>query len=113
MNEGTTGVVAVDVAVIWSVAAAEVVAALGLLWRMTRGVRRIVTRVDEFVDDRNGVPGWPGVPGRPGVMARLDGIEERLGSVEHELRPNSGGSRRDAVDHVDVRTQQLTADVDQ
>ncbi|MER8083860.1 hypothetical protein ABTZ57_01525 [Streptomyces sp. NPDC094048] len=112
MSESTTGVVAVDVAVIWSLAAAAVAAALGLLWRMTRGVRRIVSRVDEFVDDWNGTADRPGVPGRPGVMARLDGIEERLGSVEHELHPNSGGSLRDAVDRVDVRTQQLTADVD-
>lgn len=102
MSESTTGVVAVDVLVIWSVAAAAVAAALGLLWRMTRGVRRIVLRVDEFVDDWNGVPPRPGVSGRPGVMARLDGIEERLGRVEHELHPNSGSSLRDAVDRVDV-----------
>ncbi|MGW1127447.1 hypothetical protein [Streptomyces sp. NPDC002526] len=101
MSDGT-GVVAIDVVVIWCVAAAAVAAALGLLWRMTRGVRRIVLRVDEFVDDWNGVPGRPGVPERPGVMARLDGIEERLGSVEHELHPNSGSSLRDAVDRVDA-----------
>ncbi|MGW2591944.1 hypothetical protein ACWCXC_16995 [Streptomyces sp. NPDC001515] len=97
----TTGVVAVDALVIWSVAAAAVAAALGLLWRMTRGVRRIVLRVDEFVDDWHGVPGRAGVPARPGVMARLDGIEERLGRVEHELHPNSGASLRDAVDRVE------------
>lgn len=112
MSESTTGVVAVDALVIWSVAAAAVAAALGLLWRMTRGVRRIVLRVDEFVDDWHGVPGRPGVPERPGVMARLDGIEhdlgrlagidERLGRVEHELHPNSGSSLRDAVDRVEA-----------
>lgn len=115
MNEAATGVVAVDMVVIWSIAAAAVAAALGLLWRMTRGVRRIVIRVDEFVDDWNGTAGRPGVPGRPGVMTRLDGIEGELGSVtarlasvEHELHPNSGTSLRDAVDRVDVRTQQMT-----
>lgn len=102
MSDSTTGVVAVDALVIWSVAAAAVAAALGLLWRMTRGVRRIVLRVDEFVDDWHGVPGRPGVPERPGVMARLDGIEERLGRVEHELHPNSGSSLRDAVDRVEA-----------
>lgn len=106
--DGTTGVVAVDTIVIWSVAAAAVAAGLGLLWRLTRGVRRIVGRVDEFVDDWNGTVPRPGVAGRPGVMARLDGIERRLRSVEHELHPNSGGSLRDAVDRVDARTQQLT-----
>ncbi|MEE1792713.1 hypothetical protein PUR28_18395 [Streptomyces sp. BE308] len=110
MSEGTTGVVAVDTAVVWSVAAAAIVAGLGLLWQMTRGVRRILGRVDEFVDDWQGVPPRPGVSGRPGVMARLDGIEERLGRVEHELHPNSGGSLRDAVDRVDVRTRQIAAD---
>ncbi|MFI6861795.1 hypothetical protein ACIBKZ_18165 [Streptomyces sp. NPDC050421] len=102
MSESTTGVVAVDVVVIWSVAAAAVAAGLGLLWRMTRGVRRIVTRVDQFVDDWNGTMPRPGVSGRPGVMSRLDGIEERLGRVEHELHPNSGSSLRDAVDRVEA-----------
>lgn len=110
MSEGATGVVAVDMVVIWSVAAVAAATGLGLLWRMTRGVRRIVGRVDEFVDDWNGTVSRPGVPGRPGVMARLDGIEERLGSVEHELHPNSGTSLRDAVDRVDVRTRQIAAD---
>ncbi|MFD5266764.1 hypothetical protein [Streptomyces sp. NPDC058335] len=98
--------------VIWSLAAVSIAALLGLLWRMSRGVRRIVVRVDEFVDDWNGVPPRPGVSGRPGVMARLDGIEERLGRVEHELQPNSGASLRDAVDRVDARTQQLAPDTD-
>jgi hypothetical protein len=98
--------------VIWSLAAVSVAALLDLLWRMSRGVRRIVVRVGEFVDDWNGVPPRPGVSGRPGVMARLDGIEERLGRVEHELQPNSGASLRDAVDRVDARTQQLAPDTD-
>ncbi|MFS0697817.1 hypothetical protein [Streptomyces nitrosporeus] len=97
-----------DLVVVWCLAAAAIVAALGLLWRLTRGVRQIVGRVDEFVDDWNGTPGRPGTPARPGVMARLAGIETRLGAVEHELHPNSGSSLRDAVDRVDARTQQLT-----
>lgn len=98
----STGIAPVDTIVIWSVAAVAVAAALGLLWRLTRGVRRIVGRVDEFVDDWNGTTARPGVAGRPGVMARLDRIEQRLESVEHELHPNSGGSLRDAVDRVDI-----------
>lgn len=97
-----TGIPAVDVIVVWSLAAVAVAAGFGLLWRMTRGVRRIVTRVDEFVDDWHGSPPRPGVAGRAGVMERLDGIEDRLASVEHELHPNSGASLRDAVDRVDV-----------
>ncbi|MFD7066064.1 hypothetical protein ACFV97_02385 [Streptomyces sp. NPDC059913] len=105
MSEGTTGIAAVDAAVIWSVAAAAIAAGLGLLWRITRGVRRIVSRVDEFIDDWQGTPARSGVPARPGVMARLD-------RIEHELHPNSGGSLRDAVDRVDARTQQIAASTD-
>ncbi|WP_329196334.1 hypothetical protein [Streptomyces sp. NBC_01435] len=102
MNEGTTGIAAVDAAVIWSVAAAAIAAGLGLLWRITRGVRRIMARVDEFIDDWQGTPARSGVPPRLGVMARLD-------RIEHELHPNSKGSLRDAVDRVDARTQQIAA----
>ncbi|MEW2635926.1 hypothetical protein AB0903_30890, partial [Streptomyces sp. NPDC048389] len=98
----STGVPAVDSLVVWSLAAVAICAGLGLLWRLVRGVRRIATRVDDFVDDWQGVPPRPGVPERKGVMERLDGIEERLTSVEHELHPNSGQSLRDAVDRVDV-----------
>ncbi|MFB7576972.1 hypothetical protein [Streptomyces sp. NPDC056165] len=103
----TTGVPAVDVVVVRCVAGSALAGILVLLWRMVRSVHRVVTRVDEFVDDWQGVPGRPGVPERPGVMARLDAIEDRLGRVEHELHPNSGASLRDAVDRVDRRTRQL------
>ncbi|MEI7034470.1 hypothetical protein [Streptomyces pratensis] len=77
---------------------------------MPRGVRRLVGRVDERVHDRHGTTSRRGVPGRPGVMTRLAGIEERLGSVEPEPHPDSGGSLRDAVHRVDVRTRQIAAD---
>jgi hypothetical protein len=32
---------------------------------------------------------------------------ERLDRIEHELKPNSGGSMRDAIDRVDQRTAHL------
>ncbi|WP_200302215.1 hypothetical protein [Streptomyces adelaidensis] len=111
MSQGT-GVPAVDVIVIWSVAAVAVAGLAALAWRTFRGVRRIVDRMDDLVDDWHGVPERPGVPGRLGVMARLRQIEVRLTSVEHELQPNSGRSLRDAVDRVDARTRTLTADTD-
>ncbi|MEW2631775.1 hypothetical protein AB0903_08980 [Streptomyces sp. NPDC048389] len=98
----STGVPAVDSLVVWSLAAVAICAGLGLLWRLVRGVRRIATRVDDFVDDWQGTPPRPGVPGRAGVMERLDGIEARVTRIEHEVRPNSGLSMRDAVDRVDV-----------
>lgn len=112
VSDGSTGVVAVDALVIWSVAVAGVAAALALLWRMTRGVRRLGLRVEEFVDDWHGVPSRPGVSGRPGVMARLDGFEERMTRVEHELHPNSGASLRDAVDLANHRLAQMCPDPD-
>jgi hypothetical protein len=103
----STGIVAVDDLVIWSVALTAIAGSAALLWRLTRGVRRLLSRLDEFVDDWQGTPGRPGVPGHEGVMARLCGIEDRLAAVEHELHPNSGGSLRDAVDRVDQRTARL------
>ncbi|MFE5258225.1 hypothetical protein [Streptomyces coelicoflavus] len=102
-----TGVPAVDAVVVWCVAGTALAGILVMLWRLVRGVRQVVTRVDDFVDDWQGVPGRPGVPERPGVMARLDAIESRLSRVEHEMQPNSGHSLRDAVDRVDRRTRQL------
>jgi hypothetical protein len=104
----STGVPAVDTIVVWCVAGTALAGILVLLWRLVRGVRQVVVRVDDFVDDWQGVPSRPGVPERPGVMARLDAIEGRLSNVEHELHPNSGSSLRDAVDRVDRRTRQLT-----
>jgi hypothetical protein len=89
-----------DQAVVWSVAIASVAGGMGVVWRVTRGARRILGRLDEFADDWNGLPSRPGVPGHAGVMARLGSIEDRLAAVEHELHPNSGKSLRDAVDRI-------------
>lgn len=97
----TTGITAVDSAVLWAVVITAIAAALAVLWRLIRGIRRVVARVNEVVDDWQGIPSRPGVRGRPGVMDRLGGIEERLERVEHELHPNSGGSLRDVVDRVE------------
>ncbi|MFJ9869047.1 hypothetical protein [Streptomyces sp. NPDC101165] len=101
----STGIPGVDLAVVWCGVAAAVGAALGLLYRATRGARRLAERLGDLADDWQGTPSRPGVPGRPGVMTRLDAIEQQLAAVEHELHPNSGGSLRDAVDRVDERTR--------
>ena len=108
----STGVPLVDVAVIWSVAAVALAGLGTLVWRMVRTVRRVLDRMADLLDDWQGVSERPGVPGRPGVMVRLRAIEERLGSVEHELQPNSGQSLRDAVDRVDARTRTLAPGTD-
>ncbi len=103
MTGGGTGVGAVDTLAIWSAAAVGIAGAAALLWRATRGLRRLGRRVDEFIDDWSGEAARPGVPARPGVMARLATIEQRAAAIEHELHPNSGGSLRDAIDRVEAR----------
>ncbi|MFJ1708584.1 hypothetical protein [Kitasatospora sp. NPDC088346] len=98
MSDPTTGAASLDAVLLWCGAVVAIAGAAGLLWRATRGAHRLARRVEDFID------GWAGTDEHPGVMARLDRIEHKLGTVEHELHPNSGGSLRDAVDRVDQRT---------
>lgn len=107
MTATTTGVAQVDTAVIWCGAVVAISGVLALAWRATRSLRHLANRVEEFVDDWQGTAPRPGVPSRPGVMSRLGAIEAKLDGVEHEMRPNSGSSLRDAVDRVDERTRQI------
>lgn len=83
--------------------AAGAIVALGaaatVLWKLGRGVVRLLRQVRTFLEDWNGEPERPGVPARPGVLERL----ERLDAQVH---PNSGSSLRDAVDE----TRQLLRD---
>ncbi|GAA1152152.1 hypothetical protein F4556_004071 [Kitasatospora gansuensis] len=106
------GTAPVDTVVVWCGALTAVTAATGMLWRLGRVVRQIAHRVEEFSEDWQGTEPRPGVPGREGVMTRLDGIERRLSAVEHELRPNSGSSMRDAIDRVDRRTLRFSPDAE-
>jgi hypothetical protein len=78
--------------------AAVAVPVLGVAGASARWVGKKWARIDEFIDDWQGAAARPGVSARPGVMARLD-------AIEHELRPNSGASLRDAVNRVDERTR--------
>ncbi|GAB3224083.1 hypothetical protein GCM10027447_12320 [Glycomyces halotolerans] len=77
--------------------AAAAIVALGaaatVLWKLGRGVVRLLRQVRTFLEDWNGEPERPGVPARPGVLERL----ERLDAQVH---PNSGSSLRDAVDET-------------
>ncbi|MDG9705534.1 hypothetical protein [Streptomyces sp. DH37] len=116
MSNGT-GVAAVDSLVVWSLALVAIAALAGLLWRGVAALRRLIRRIDYLVDDWTGTPARPGVPARPGAMERIGSIEETMGRmderlqvVEHEVRPNSGRSMRDAVDRVDRRTAQIVAE---
>ncbi|MBG0819129.1 hypothetical protein [Planomonospora sp. ID82291] len=59
-----------------------VLAALVLLWRAARALRRGWCRVADFLDDWNGQPARPGHKAIPSVPARISALET---SVE-ELR---------------------------
>lgn len=84
----------IDPVAIWSVAIVAVAGGLGLVWRALRSIRRIILKVDEFMADWNGAVARAGYAARPGVM-------ERLERIEHELKPNSGSSLRDAVNRIE------------
>lgn len=79
-------------------------ASVGVLVKFTSWSARIVSRVQDFLDDWNGEPARPGVLRRPGVPERLTGIEGRLSSVERQLKPNDGATLRDAVDRIEQHT---------
>jgi len=86
----------------WVAIVGGVLVILGMLWRVAGlPIRRIAERQDEFREDWTGRPARPGRPAVPGVMERLAAIEARVTAVEHEMRPNSGSSLRDAVDRVE------------
>jgi hypothetical protein len=96
MNIYPTGSNVMNAVIIWCAALAAIGAGFAVIWRIFRGVRRMLQKVDQFIDDWNGVSSSPGHPERPGVMVRLE-------RIEHELVPNSGHSLRDAVDRLEHR----------
>jgi hypothetical protein len=111
MAAPSTGVPAVDTLLVWGGVVSLVVTLGALAWRGIRSGVRIGRRMDEFIDDWRGEPSRPGVPARPGVMERMEGLETRMNGfdddlqrIKHELYPNGGGSLRDAVN---LANQQL------
>lgn len=101
-------------------ACALIAAMLGLaagLGRAAVWVWAILRKVGRMTDDLTGEPARPGFPATPGVLERLTGIEsglllltprldameERLGQLEAQMRPNGGATLRDAVDRIDSR----------
>lgn len=106
----STGVPALDTALVWG-GAISVLAGVGTVaWRIVRAAMQLGSKAGQFFEDWYGEEGRPGVPARPGVMERVGGIEDRLSRVEHELYPNSGESLRDAVDEANARLRLLCPD---
>lgn len=89
-----------------------VAGALGALVAGGRWASARWRRVSDFLEDWNGEEGRPGVPERPGVMSRLAALEVDVAEVKAdvatihaEVTPNHGGSMKDLVKAIDVRTE--------
>jgi len=80
------------------------VAALTGVGVVLRWLHKRWRTVEHFLED------WRGEPARPGVPARL-GVPERLSMIEAELRPNHGGSLRDAIDRTEQRVMAVETQV--
>jgi hypothetical protein len=103
----STGVPALDAVLVWGGAITLLVGVGGTLWRVLRGVTHLTGRAGQFLDDWYGEGERPGVPPRPGVMQRLSHLEGLINSVQHEVKPNTGKSLRDAVDRANERLELL------
>jgi hypothetical protein len=88
-------------------AAAALIVVAGALVVIGKGVRWVfatLNMVREFLEDWRGEDARPGYHKRPGVMERLVSLEEQVKAANHERKPNSGLSLRDAVDRIEVHT---------
>jgi hypothetical protein len=112
LMDGSTGIGPLDTVAVWATAVAAVAGLCALGWRVAHRARRVARRIEEFIDDWQGVEARAGVEGRAGVMERLAAIEHRVAAIVHEVRPNNGSSLRDAVNRVDRRTATIVGDDD-
>lgn len=106
----STGVQAVDAALVWGGAISVLGGVVTVLWRVIRATSRLASRAGQFFDDWYGEEGRPGVPARAGVMERLGDVEAGLQELRHEVRPNGGDSLRDAVNLANRRLARLCPD---
>ena len=73
--------------------------------KVWKALAPMLREIRNFLDDWKGEPDRPGVKGRPGVMSRL-------GSIEHELHPNSGLSMRDAINRTEEQGRAMGEKLD-
>lgn len=93
-------------------------AALAGIGRAVQWLWTVLRKLGRLADDLIGEPPTRAHPeGRPGFLDRLSSIEDtsaaqlaaltelhqRLAAVEAQMRPNGGGSLRDAVDRAGTR----------
>jgi hypothetical protein len=81
------------------VAVAGVLVALGSIGAAGRWFVVRLRKLGHLADDLLGEPARPGHEARPGLMDRVKTLEERTA----ELKPNGGGSIKDAVTRIDRR----------
>ena len=86
----------------WLVAVILVV--LALTW-FVRKALPVLRKGGHLIDDLVGEPVRPGVMGRPGLM-------ERMQSVEHEVRPNTGTSLNDSVRRTEAHLREVDEKID-
>ncbi|MEU0181388.1 hypothetical protein ABZ312_09385 [Streptomyces sp. NPDC006207] len=112
MSVDATGNGLVDAILLWGAVAAALAGLCAVAWRVVRWAVLLGRRINQFIDDFYGEEARPGVPARPGLLERVGSMEERLGSFQHELYPNDGGSLRDAVDQANRRLRLMCPDCD-
>lgn len=81
------------VAIIAGATATAVSCTVTLVLAVGKPLRRLTRQNDEFRED------WYGRPARPGRAAET-GVMERLSAIEAQMRPNGGGSMRDAINDL-------------
>lgn len=76
----------------------------GLVWRGTKGVRRLFRAIEDLAEDWAGRPARPGVEAQPGVMERLKAAEEAAQAAAaaaeltaYNTAPNGGSSPHDQL----------------
>jgi hypothetical protein len=71
---------------------------LTLLWKLARGVWRLVRNLVHIVDRLLGRQAIGSTPAAPGALDRLDALTGTVGEIRAQVFPNGGSSLRDAVD---------------